>query len=261
MATAARASDAATKRAVYSGRSSQRVRDFLAKVELLPPEPGSFVLHLETPVPPQVQLGLDGEVVAAPEPPFELRVGIALAKSLAAAAESLRDLQDNGDQRAFATGIAEGVSANLCEALARVLEETPAEVFEAEFSWSSNRPIPAGVPSKTTFPREAAPVFREAAREIRSHAPVPDFQVAGFPITLTARDDKSASEGGTIAVMAMVDDRPRKVEIDLGPADYALAIEAHGRGSAIQLEGELARRGRGYVLTNYRHVEVLDDET
>ena len=70
-----------------------------------------------------------------------------------------------------------GVSANLCEALVRLIEPFP--TLEVGVSWARTRPltVPATV---VRFGRADAALLREAARSLRDGAPQPDVRLYGF---------------------------------------------------------------------------------
>ncbi len=272
VATAARATLEAKAKAFYSGRRNSDVESLLRKIQLSPPQHGSFVFNLETPIPDYLQLSLNtgagrediqsaGGETLDPDPPFERRVSVTMAKSLSATLGAVMDAQINGNRAAFSESVSAGVSANLCESLACILSDTPAETFSASFYWSSNRPHPKGINTNISFTRDAADILNEAARSFRIYEPEEDFVLEGFPAMLSAKDKEGGdiSKGGTVTVIAPIDLKSRKVAVSLNGDDYSKATEAHREGQVIHCEGDLRKAGRTFQLENCRHFRVLDD--
>ena len=55
-----------------------------------------------------------------------------------------------------------------------------------------------------------------------------------------------------MTVEAVLDARLRKVQMELQPVEYDVAIQAHRLYQPVCCEGELVREGRNYVLRNSR---------
>ena len=126
-------------RRAYRSGTSGAAADYLNRVRLSHTEKGSFAIVLTSPtVAPRLgALMNDGEDEAAPK---ERMVAQRLSESLFAtrgAAEAVVA----GDAYAFEQAVESGVSANLCEAVARLVESVSS--FEVSFSWAMTRPSSA----------------------------------------------------------------------------------------------------------------------
>ena len=236
---------------VYRAGANRDAVDLLKRMRLGQTEQGSFVVTLLTPVvPPNMSL-LDPDDLHAP---IERRMTLRLIEALRAARQAT-------EQAAAAEGIAfedameHGVSANLCEALVRIIEPFP--TLDVGVSWARTRPV---TPARTVrFGRADATLLREAARSFRERAPRPDVQLHGFVRRLARRE---ADEDGTIRLATDVDGQQQSVTAVLEQADYERAVQAHKDRAMVVLEGDLERTGQRWRLLN-PHVTgvVLDDES
>ena len=126
-----------------------------------------------------------------------------------------------GDDAAFEETVANGVSANLCEALVRIIEPFP--TLDVGVSWASTRPV-AAKGTVARFGRADAALLREAARSLRERAPRPDVRLYGFVRRLKRGE---AGDDGTINLLAKIDGQRQSVVAVLEQADYERAVQAH----------------------------------
>ncbi len=87
-------------------------------------------------------------------------------------------------------------------------------------------------------------------------APRPDVEVEGMVVQIS-RENPTA--GGTITLAAVVDGAVRRIRLELGVAEYPLAIRAHTEGTRLYCEGEPVREGRGFLLRAPRQVSLRGD--
>ena len=158
-----------------------------------------------------------------------------------------------GNLGPFEGGVSRGVSANLCEALAAIIEASQAEVLDLGVSWSSNRHAPPGVPDRVIVSSDAVPVLRGAGRALRERQPDEDFELEGWVVGLS-RD--VAAEQGEVTIQAQVGGGWRRVRVELSGTAYKAAIEAHDAKRPVRCRGTLVKEGRGYVLKQARSFEV-----
>lgn len=247
-------------RAYYHKRKPTQAMEYLEKVRLGQTEQGSFVLALQTTVPPRLRLpeaqeeSLFPETAPPPEEPFERRVTMTLAQSVLEAAKAALSANITGDLSPFQQAVSIGVNANLCDAIADMGLETPTQEFSVDFHWSPSRALIMPMPGRVDFTPDLFQTLREAARLFRENAPLEDFELEGFVVGL--KRDEGEMEG-QITVSGIVDNSPRRIQVILGDADYQLALEAHGQEQAIRCTGELVKEGRSYVLHNPRSFAIL----
>lgn len=238
-------------RAVYARRKPQEALDYLEKVRLGQTERGSFVLSLHSAVPPRLrpveprQLDLELEDLspddAERDEPFERRVTLTLARSLHAVLGASLRAQSRGDFAPFEEAVEQGVSANLCDALADLGLETPIQSLEFGFHWSPMRSLLYPAPGSVTFNFDQFAVLRDAARQFRQSKPIEEYEVCGYVVLLERQEGE---QEGQITLLDYSEKRPRRVRITLGDSDYLKALRANGDGLLVQCTGELVKGER-----------------
>jgi hypothetical protein len=253
-AVLAAASVTAVPRAVLPTRKPELAVEFLRKVRLGQTERGSYVLTVQSPVQPdlvyQPELMPDAE---GPRVPYERRVMLTLAHALEATRHAATDAAATGSSQSFVEAVKSGVSANLCDAIAGMLDAPETHGITVSFSWSPTRPEKTSAPSFVSFDKGAATVIGEASRIFRARAPQTDIEIEGEVIRL---ERPVGFRGGEVAVAALVEGKPHVVQIELDAPDYLDAIDAHRGEVRVRCRGELIRRGGRYILLNPKDFEV-----
>lgn len=242
-------------RPLYRAGSNREAVEQVSRIQLGQTEQDSFAVTLLTPVvaPPIQSIFTDGWGLK--NDPVERR----LTRRLTGALEAARTATGQtvvGDADAFSQAVEEGVSANLCDALATLIEPFPA--LDVSVTWA--RTLPRKTARKTVrFGRSDAPILREAARSFRNREPRPDVRVFGF-VQRLKRDE--AETGGIIALRTSVDGQNQSIATILESFDYERAIQAHRAKAPIVMEGDLERIGQRWRLLNAHVVDVIsnDDE-
>ena len=159
-----------------------------------------------------------------------------------------------GDPSAFADSVDKGVSANLCEALVRIIGSFP--TLDISIAWARTRPMESHS-VVVQFGDADAAVLGEAARLFRDREPRPDTTLFGF-VQRLERDETAAD--GSIYLRTSIDGRNHSVAAVLRRSDYEAAIQAHSRRAPIILEGDLERIGQRWRLLNPRIAGVISNE-
>ena len=229
-------------RAVYRAGANREAVDLVKRIRLGQTDQGSFVVTLVTPVvpPPLPSLLPDPDGM---DVPLERRMTRRLVEALSAAHEMV-ERTASGEAGAFMSSVANGVSANLCEALVRIIEPFP--TLDVGVSWARTRPM-AGPEAVVQFGSADAPLLREAARSFRERAPRPDVRLHGF-VRLLKRDQ--ADIDGVVRLAADVDGQQQSVVAVLERADYEKAVQAHGDKALVVFAGDLEREGQRWRLLN-----------
>ena len=237
---------------VYRAGANREATDLLKQMQLGQTDQGSFVVTLLTPVvpPPMAALFPDPDDRNAP---IERRMTLRLVEAVTAARQAT-ERAAAGDDGAFDETVASGVSANLCEALVRVIEPFP--TLDVGVSWARTRPV-ATTGAVVRFGRADAALLREAARSLRERAPRPDVRLYGLVRRLKRGE---ASSDGTISLLARIDGQRQSVAAVLERADYEIAVQAHRDQIAVVLSGDLERMGQRWRLLNPRLEDVLRDD-
>jgi hypothetical protein len=244
---------AVDKRPIYSRRKPSRAMEYLNRTKFGPTEAGSFVVTIESSVPPQLATS-PGVPEFEPEP-FERSVCLALATATTSARRIVDQISVTSSMETVVAGVQHGVSSNLCEALAGLIDDAGmSQAVEIRFRWASSRPV-VDAPRAVTFETDAAPFLWEMGRTLREHSTIADFELVGPVHKLTSA---APDQGGEI-IVAMTEPWPgRKVRVALtGPA-YQRAAQAHASGLWISCDGELVRQGATISLLNPRNLKALD---
>ena len=240
-------------RPVYRVGANKEANDYLRRVRLGQTEQGSFAVALLSPViSPPVQEPLLPDLESYYDP-LERRVTRRLAQALSAvhgaAARAMA-----GDTAAFTNAVAEGASANLCEALAKMVE--PYEYLGVSTTWARSRPLQEPR-HYVRFSKDDAVILLEAARSFRSREPRLDVTLFGS-VQRLKRDDSETD--GTVTLRTHFDGRIQSVTAVLSESDYNRAIAAHREKAPVIMEGDLDRFGQRWRLLNPHIAEVIFGE-
>lgn len=238
-------------RPVYRAGANRDAVELLRSMRLGQTDQGSFAVTLLTPVvPPSLPTLFD-------EPkdrnaPIARRMTKRLVEALAAARRAAEQTVA-GDGDAFVETVTSGVSANLCEALVKIIEPFPA--LDIRVSWALTRPTK--IPGIVRFGQADAAVLSEAARSLRERAPKLDVRLHGF-VRILERGEEEA--GGTIRLRTEIDGQQQSVMAVLEQADYERAVQAHSDRASVVLMGDLERVGQRWRLLNAYLESVLRDD-
>lgn len=243
---AAAANSLDDNRPVYRSGSNSKAANYLQSIRLNRTEGGSFSLVLVSPaLAPRLFTQSDSV-----ESSFERRVAQRLSESLYAT-RFASELAVGGDGTAFGQVLGSGVSANLCEAVAGLVESV--DRFDVSFNWALARPAEEQR-GPVVFSQRDGPLLREVARGFRRLEPQYDQRVQGFIYALARPYD---DDEGTVRLQTHVAGRQRSVTAVLNQFDYPRAIEAHAMSAMVSLSGDLEQIGQNWRLRNARLVEVL----
>ena len=237
---------------VYRAGANREAADLLRQMRLGQTDQGSFVVTLLTPIvpPPMPTLFPDPDDRNAP---FERRMTRRLVEAVTAARQAT-ERAAAGDDGGFEETVASGVSANLCEALVRIIEPFP--TLDVGVSWARTRPV-AATGTVAGFGRADAALLREAARSLRERAPRPEVHLHGF-VRLLKRG--GAEDDGTIRLATDIDGQRQSVVAVLERTDYERAVQAHQDRAPVVLAGDLERTGQRWRLLNPHLEGVLRDD-
>jgi hypothetical protein len=243
-------------RAVLAKRKPEEAMQLLSRARFGQTEVGSFVLTIECPLTPRLQATLPLDETDA-EAPLERRTCLRLADALSAMEYATRASVASGRLDPFRERTGDGLSANLCDAVAEILEAASADTLKASFSFASMRPLARPVPRGVVLSSDMGPVLREASARMREEATYPGTEVMGTVVRL---DSSDPTEGGVAVLRVDVEGRVRSVRVKLAQADYQQAILAHGDRALIRCTGELAREGATWVLRQPREFGVSPEQ-
>jgi hypothetical protein len=251
----ASAVSAVSPRRVISARRPTQALDYLNRVQLGQTERSSFVLTIVSKVEALNTPGTPG-LLEYMEEPFPRKVIATLARGLSAAKDAITQSAESGRYDPFDLTVEQGVSANLCEALAGIISAAePGGSVNVSIGWAAKRPAPTQVPSSLTFERSDASLLLGAAKYLRHTSPLEGLRLTGVVVNLHREEGQQA---GVATIATVIDGSVRKLSTPLTSDEYAIAIDAHREQRAILFRADAALVGRTYRATNVSDVRLVD---
>jgi hypothetical protein len=244
-----------TRRAYRLGKM-QVAQDYMRRVRLGQTEHGSFVVALLAPIPPA--LSLTAQIPFWPEfelEPYERQVTRVLSRSLHSAQAAIVASNRGDGANAFNEAISSGVSANLCEAIASIIDQTNS--VEISVTWAKTRPAPIAR-EQVVFSETDGEILREAARQFLLKEPRRDERIIGYVTNLRRQEDQF---DGRITIKAIVDGKVKSVSADLLKPEYEVALRAHEIQAPITILGDIETEGRRLRLRDGRDIQIIEDES
>lgn len=233
--------------AVYRGRASGTVTDYVRAVRALPGYAAGNELTLHSPVP--AGYGVRGDLGDGVKPPFPRQTTLALHNGLREADRTALAVI-GGAQIAptFESVASEGVSANLCDAIATLAQR--GHGIGISVHWADARPTRLAA-DEFNFSESAAEIFGDAAKYLRLNSPFLDAHITGEIVRLY-REQQDEFEGQAV-VMCELDRRPVALEVQFDSADREKVLGAFRDGVEISLDGDIHRIGNKYKMHNPRN--------
>lgn len=237
-------------RPVYRAGANNQAMNFVNNIRMGQTEQGSFVVTLLTPVVSPPMQPLLSQNWADTNDPMERKMTKRLVSALGATRQAA-EMVIGGDSDAFIQAVDSGASANLCEALVRLIEPFPR--LDVSLTWARTHPMEK-TRDEFRFGKGDAPILREAARVLRDRGPRPDIEFVGFVHRLKRHEREI---DGTVTLRAYIDERIQSVVAVLSQSDYERAIQAHKVKALVLAEGDLERFGQRWHLLNPRITAVV----
>lgn len=249
----AAACSAVTARRFYRSGSNTKANDYLRTVKLGQTEHGSFVVTLHSPVPPQLETGV--QATLWPEldaEPFGRKVTRTLASAFDALSSAIAEVGRGADIEAFERVVSRGVSANLCSAVSKFVSD--GNGLDFSLTWARTRPSPEPR-HRATYSTSDAQVLAEAAKMLKNREPLRNEVVEGYVRVLNR---EATAQQGRVQIQTYVDGQPRSVSVDLSSDLYKRALGAHDSRSTVRIEGDLEFEGQRWYLKSPRNIEVVE---
>lgn len=253
---AAAANAAIKPKRAYRGNSPTIAKNYVDSLRLGQTEVGSYILTVVSPVPPALesdQLPLLPELGEGEEP-FPRTVTRTLVRALRATKHAVTEATATGRIDPFEAAIQAGVSANLCEAIAQLVEN--GTNVDISVSWSRVRPAPEAT-SVYVFTRDNARILTEAATTFREQEPQSDTTIEGFVIGLNREPQEF---DGKAKIRGFFDGQIRTLTAQFNVSDYRKVVEAHDKKLRVRVDGDVLRRGPFQYLENARNLIIFEDD-
>jgi hypothetical protein len=241
---------------VYRSYANSEANDYMRRVRLGQTEHGSFVVTLLAPVPPLLELASSPTPASTwaslDDEPLERMVTRRLMGALAASRHAA-EMALSGDAAAFENAVAAGVSANLCEAVAGLIEQS--DGLDVSLTWARTRPTPE-TQRRVAFSSKDAEILKEAARTVRQRQPRADVTLFGTVHKLKGNEGEVE---GVVTLRAMVDERVQSVSAVLDQVNYGVAVRAHAAKTPVIVTGDLERIEHRWQMTKVNVRELPAD--
>ena len=210
------------------GESDREVIEHVRRIRLGQTEHGKFMVTLLTPVvPPSMQPTPTSEEELENDP-LERRMTRSLMGALSATRKAIERTPSDGSH-SFVEAIKDGVSADLCDVLATLIE--PFQTLDVSVTWARTRPRPA-TRDIVHFVKDDALILRDAVRYIE----------------LWRKVVKLITEGHRQSLIA------------ISQVDYELVVRSHRAEAPTFLKGILDWIEQRWRLLNARVVDVISVE-
>lgn len=239
-------------RKAYANRKATRVVDYLSSLRFGQTEHGSYVLTVHSAVPPSfppTQVSLPN-CEPADEEPYPRRVTATLLSGLQHVVRGVESYAATGSVDELDASVEHGVSADLCEAVAK-LPRSP-DSTEITVDWAPSRQAPRATPVRLT--PAVMTVAEEAAKYLRAREPEDGFIARGL---VKSVERKGEEKSGPAHLLAFVNGEVRTVKLDLAGELWQAAHAALESRDVLQVEGELVKSGLQYRLLNPRNLRVV----
>ena len=164
---------------------------------------------------------------------------------------------DSGNYDQILEGVDEGVSANLCEAVASMQPSGEQAQLHVRMGWSSTVPGPRTVESSIGFSPTAFEIVRESGRKLREDLSLNRKRIEGRIINLKADPSLFDDFEGAVTLRADVGGIPLGCRYFLNLEDYKKACDAHRDGRIVAVTGLLQREAKLYYLLQPQDFSVL----
>jgi hypothetical protein len=237
----------------FGTRPPSEASNYIDGVRFGQTERGSYVVTVIS------DLSTTGQQTLLPDhapAPFERRVTETLAEALVATKEAAQEFMRSAEDLAiFEERVPQGVSANLCEAIAYIGSGEVPTTIEVTVDWSAAwTRVTESLPVDVAFDPGEIKVVQLAASHLRQLGPYEGASVRGFVRHL---DRGTADPVGRIVIDGLANDRRRSIYVELAGEAYSRAILAHEARQEVSLTGTLVKHGRHRVLLHPSDLEIV----
>lgn len=228
----AAARSAESPQASFRGGWSTAVGAYFDQVRMIPSRPGSFALRALLPLNPEPP---DELLVATVDTTSIRKVTRTLMSGIATAKSAAEQRAAGADEAVFEQSIAQGVSADLLDAIVRLggPDTDPAPV-ELGVSWTYAAPEAPVEP--VHIPAGLMPVLAQGADILRGAPEEVEGTVTGLVVRLHRQDKLGPGE---ITVQGYVESAAgsstRNIKMELDEVTYGQAIAAHRDGATVRV--------------------------
>lgn len=146
------------------------------------------------------------------------------------------------DQASLQAAVLDGLSADACEATARMITGTDASTLDVTFRWALTAVPPRVGREEMEFPMEAVKRIEQVGGLLRQQVTVDNQVLYGYVYSLE-RD--AGDPDGTVKIRAWLQGRVRPVKVTLNSDFYSVASDANDQRVRVVVAGQLRRSSTG----------------
>jgi len=140
--------------------------------------------------------------------------------------------------------VGEGVSYELCQALAKVVNVNSVSTLDVSFNWSRVAAPPSGTPLRVTFNHDAIDTIDKVSTQLKTRTYTRQHLIYGVVTDLSRQPD---DEDGRVGVRTLLQRRSRIVWMHLPPEIYHVAVRCHDEGIPVRVQGVLSTPPGGHA--------------
>lgn len=249
-----------SKKPVYPQNSRAEITRYMQKLRLAQTERGSFIVRLVSPIREETRKQLPLSPDIPTETPFERRALVELLVGLKALRQVASDTNRRGKFyfQTFEEVIPDGVSANLCDAIAPSFSTDYWHPVNVSITWCDIIPVPQPIiNTNVEFELPLMQYIRAAATEFRKRHP--EEVILRGAVTDLHRPSKRTAGAGEVRIYGLVSGRARYVRVALSQEDYELAVDAHKTYREVSVGGVLVPKLGVFILEKPINFHIIND--
>ncbi|MFB6616168.1 hypothetical protein ACFCV9_18470 [Streptomyces sp. NPDC056367] len=166
---------------------------------------------------------------------FDRRVTATMSRALGVL-EDMASAEREPTPSEISDSIREGVSYELCQALAKVVSTDSVGALEVSFNWSRVAAPPPGTPPRVEFNSDAIDIVDRVSEQLKTKIYTSEHVIYGVVTDLSRHPQ---DESGRVGVQTVIKRRSRTVWMDLPDSDYHAAVRCHDDGIPVRARGKL----------------------
>ncbi|GLW58286.1 hypothetical protein [Kitasatospora phosalacinea] len=180
---------------------------------------------------------------------FDRRVTATMSRALGVLQE-MASAEREPTPSEITDSVGEGVSYELCQALAKIVNAESVNALDVSFNWSRVAAPPPGAPAQVTFDQDAIEIIDKVSTQLKTRTSTRQHLIYGVVTNLSRQPD---DEDGRVGVRTLLQRRIRVVWMQLPPNLYHVAVRCHDEGVPVQVQGVLTSPSGGHATMEVSH--------
>lgn len=223
-----------------------RARDQAREVRLGQTRRGSYIVPIISQARSPLEVYTPGQSAidaGVEEVLFDRRVTATMSRALGVL-EDMATADRDPTPSEVSDSVGEGVSYELCQALAKVVNVNSVNTLDVSFNWSRVAAPPSGTPLQVTFNQDALDTIEKVSTQLKTRTYTRQHVIYGIVTDLSRQPD---DEDGRVGVQTLLQRRSRIVWMHLPPEAYHVAVRCHDEGVPVRVQGVLSTPPGGHA--------------